>query len=119
VHQHDLGLDMGNWAADWPDGYGFLDQISDGNAISSSDNVNISELNDPTVNTLFTQAGSPSTSAATRTQIWGRIDRQIMSDAAILPGVYATALLYRNPDLTNVYVDPRYSMYDYAVLGLK
>jgi ABC-type transport system substrate-binding protein len=119
VHNHDLGLDMGDWAADWPDGYGFLDQISNGNAIVSSGNVNISELNDPTVNALFAQAGSPSTPAVTRTQIWGRIDRQIMSDAAILPGVYATALLYRNPDLTNVFVDPRYGMYDYAVLGVK
>jgi hypothetical protein len=31
---------------------------------------------------------------------------------------YAKLLLYRNPDLTNVYVQPYYSMYDYAVLGL-
>jgi peptide/nickel transport system substrate-binding protein len=41
-----------------------------------------------------------------------------MSDAAILPGVYAKALLYRNPHLTNVYVHRYYSMYDYASLGL-
>jgi len=119
VHQHDLGINMGNWAADWPDGYGFLDQISNGNAITATDNVNISELNDPVVNNLFSQAGSPSASAAARTSIWGKIDRQIMSDAAFLPEVYASELLYRNPDLTNVYVDPRYGMYNYAVLGVK
>jgi len=42
-----------------------------------------------------------------------------MSDAVILPGVYAKALLYRNPHLTNVYVSRYYSMYDYANLGFK
>jgi hypothetical protein len=36
-----------------------------------------------------------------------------------LPGVYAKALLYRNPHLTNVYVHEYYSMYDDASLGLK
>jgi hypothetical protein len=36
-----------------------------------------------------------------------------------MPEVYGAALLYRNPALTNVYVDARYGTYDYAVLGLK
>lgn len=40
-----------------------------------------------------------------------------MSDAVILPGVYARALLYRSPHLTNVYVHRYYGMYDYASLG--
>jgi hypothetical protein len=31
--------------------------------------------------------------------MWSQIDRQVMSDAAILPGVYAKALLYQNPHL--------------------
>jgi len=44
---------------------------------------------------------------------------QIMKDAAILPGVYAKSLLYRSPSLTNVYVQPYYGMYNYAVLGVK
>jgi hypothetical protein len=33
--------------------------------------------------------------------------------------VYAKVLLYRNPDLTKVYIQPYYGMYNYAVLGLK
>jgi hypothetical protein len=33
--------------------------------------------------------------------------------------VYAKALLYRPPSLTNVYVQNYYGMYNYAVLGLK
>ena len=33
--------------------------------------------------------------------------------------VYAKSLLYRQPDLTNVYVQAYYGMYNYAVLGAK
>jgi hypothetical protein len=33
--------------------------------------------------------------------------------------VYAKALLYRPPSLTNVYVQSYYGMYNYAVLGVK
>jgi len=38
------------------------------------------------------------TDTAARNQIWSQIDRQVMSDAVILPGVYAKSLLYRNPE---------------------
>jgi peptide/nickel transport system substrate-binding protein len=41
VHQHDLGIDFGGWAPDWPDGYGFFDFISNGNAIGAAGNTNI------------------------------------------------------------------------------
>ena len=54
-----------------------------------------------------------------RNSYTSQIDMQIMKDAAFLPIVYAKALLYRGPQLTNVYVQPYYGMYNYAVLGLK
>ena len=57
--------------------------------------------------------------SAARNKIWAQIDRRTMQNAVILPGVYARSLLYRNPDLTNVYVNRYYAMYDYANLGLK
>ncbi len=41
-----------------------------------------------------------------------------MALAAILPISDQLVLLYRNPRLTNVYVDQAYGMYNYAVLGL-
>jgi len=118
VHQHDLGLDMGGWAADWPDGYGFLDEISNGNSIAPSGNTNIEELNDPVVNSLFASAASATITPAQETAIWPKIDMQIMKDAGILPEVYAKSLLYRNPAVTNVYVQDYYGMYNYAVLGV-
>jgi peptide/nickel transport system substrate-binding protein len=118
VHQHDLGLAAGGWAPDWPDGYGFLYYLTAGPAISSAGNTNIEELNDPAVNNLFTKAVATADPAA-RNQIWSQIDRLTMQNAVILPGVYAKSLLYRNPNLTNVYVSRYYAMYDYANLGLK
>ena len=118
VHQHDLGLAAGGWAPDWPDGYGFLYYLTAGPAISSAGNTNIEEQNDPAVNNLFTKAVATADPAA-RNQIWSQIDRLTMQNAVILPGVYAKSLLYRNPDLTNVYVSRYYAMYDYASIGLK
>jgi len=116
VHSHDIGIAAGVWQGDWPNGYGFLDSLSAGNAISPTDNTNIAELDDSVVNNLFVQASSAT--GAARTAIWSRIDRQILKDAAILPGVYAKTVLYRPPALTNVYVQPFYGMYNYAVLGV-
>jgi peptide/nickel transport system substrate-binding protein len=118
VHQHDLGLAINGWAPDWPDGFGFLYNLTAGPAIGPAGNSNIEELNDPVVNNLFAKALATSNTAA-RNAIWPQIDRQVMSDAVILPGVYGRALLYRNPHLTNVYVNQHYADYDYANLGLK
>jgi peptide/nickel transport system substrate-binding protein len=112
-----ISMAMGGWGADWPNGYGFLDELSNGNSIASTGNANISMLNDPTINNLF--KSSNTLSGAARTAVWAQVDEQIMKLAAIVPGVYQKALLYRNPDLTNVYVQTYYGMYNYAVLGLK
>ena len=116
VHAHDIGLAGGGWGADWPDGYGFLDELLNGNAIAPTGNTNISEVNDPVINNLFTQS-SKETGAA-RTAIWSQIDEQAMKDAVILPAVYQKTLLYRNPATTNVYVQAYYGMYNYAVMGV-
>jgi peptide/nickel transport system substrate-binding protein len=70
------------------------------------------------VNSLFTKAVATADPAA-RNQMWSQIDRLTMQNAVIQPGVYARSLLYRNPNLTNIYVNRYYVMYDYANLGLK
>ncbi len=103
-------------AADWPNGYGLLDELVDGNTITSGGNTNISELNDPVVNNLFTKANSRARRAP-GTQSGPQIDQQVMKDAAILPEVYAKTLIYRRPNLTNVYVTDLCGMYNYAALG--
>ncbi len=117
VHQHDLGIDFGGWAPDFPTGYGFFDFITAGHTISPAGNTNIEELNDPVVNNDL-NAMAATNSPAVAASYTGKIDLQVMKDAGILPEVYAKSLLYRDPNLTNVYVQD-YGMYNYAVLGLK
>jgi peptide/nickel transport system substrate-binding protein len=116
--QHQLGISLYGWAADWPDGWGFFYYIVDGKAISPAGNTNLSQLNDPVVNDLITKMAATNDDA-TRNSYTSQIDMQVMKDAAILPGVWAKSLLYRSPSLTNVYVQPYYGMYNYAVLGAK
>ena len=116
VHSHGLGLAAGGWGADWPNGFGFLDELVAGNTIAPTGNTNISEENDPVVNNLFTE--SSKLTGAARTAIWSQIDEQVMKDAVILPMVYQKVLLYRPTNLTNVYVQAYYGMYNYAVLGV-
>src|SRR4029077_13370267 len=118
MHQHNIGIAFGGWAPDWPGGYGVFDFISAGNTIGAAGNTNIEELNDPIVNSDLEKFASV-TNATVRNSYTSQIDKQIMTDAGILPEVYAKSLLYRGPNLTNVYVQPYYGMYNYAVLGLK
>ena len=119
VHAHNLGLMMMAWGADWPTGYGFLDQIVDGDAIKASGNTNLSELNDPKVNNAAQRRHPEHRHRAARTAAWGQIDKQVMADAAIVPLVYRLDLLYRPPTATNVTVTPAYGMYDYLNIGTK
>lgn len=115
VHSHNIGIAMGGWGADWPNGFGFLDSLTAGNTISSTGNSNIAELNDPVVNNLFTK--SSTLTGAARTAVWSQIDEQVMKDAAILPLTYEKTLLYRPTSLTNAYIQAYYGMYNYAVAG--
>ncbi len=118
MDSHNIGIAFGGWAPDWPDGYGFFDFITAGDTISPAGNTNIEQLNDPVVNSDLNKMAS-TTNATQRNSYTAQIDMQVMKDAAILPEVYAKSLLYRSPNLTNVYVQPYYGMYNYAVLGLK
>ena len=115
--QHDLGVMMFGWASDWPEGFGFLQQIVDGRAIKASGNSNLEMENNPQVNSLLDQAAKTNDQSQ-RNQIYGQIDKLVMGDAVIVPLVYANALLYRNPSLTNVYANEAYGMYDFSTLGV-
>lgn len=117
VHQHDLGILMGGWGADWPDGFGFLSQISDGRAIKPAGNSNLQEENNPQLNQLLDKS-TETTDKAGRTALYAQIDKMEMGDAVIVPEVYSKALLYRNPAVTNVFVTEAYGMYDYTQLGV-
>ena len=52
-----------------------------------------------------------------RSQTYAQIDQQMLTDAVVAPEVYAKALDYRNPSLTNVFITPAFGMYDMTQLG--
>jgi peptide/nickel transport system substrate-binding protein len=115
---HNIGLATGGWGADWPDAWGWFDELANGNAIASAGNTNIGLLNDPAVNSDLAKFQSPTTTAAEKLTLANTINTQIMKDAVMLPAVYAKALLFRSPALTNVSVQPYYGMYNYGTLGM-
>ncbi|MEU9441748.1 ABC transporter substrate-binding protein [Streptomyces sp. NPDC048304] len=117
VHQHKLGMMMTAWGADWPTGYGFLDQIIDGSAIKPSGGNNLSELNDPKINAAL-KAAISNTDAAARTKAWGDIDKMVQDNASVVPLVYRKNLLIRPTSATNVTVTQAYlGMYDYLLMS--
>jgi len=118
VHTHNLGLLAGGWGPDWPDAYGWGWALFDSAAIITAGNANIAEEANPAVDSLFKQLEQAATDSA-RVSISQQIDMQVMKDAVLLPATYNKALLYRPPDLANVFVQSYYGMYDYGTLGAK
>jgi peptide/nickel transport system substrate-binding protein len=118
ANSHDIGVAQGGQGFDWPDGYGMMWTFLDGQSITPAGTSNIEQLNDPTINALFAESTTIN-DPAKRNAIFNEIDYLTMKDAVILPNIYGTTLLYRNPALTNVMVSPVYGMYNYLVLGLK
>lgn len=114
---NNLGLMVTGWGADWPDGYGFLQQIVDSRVIrAAGGNTNLN-VKLPTVDQLIDQALA-TTDAASRDPIWAQIDQTVMEGALNLPGVWAKVLLYRPANLTNVYVNEGLGgYYDFTALG--
>jgi peptide/nickel transport system substrate-binding protein len=116
ANANNLGLMVTGWAADWPDGFGFLSQITDSRTIREGGGSTNLSVRDPEVDAMIDQA-LVTTDTAARNTMWAGIDRKVMEDAYSLPGVWAKGLLYRPPNLTNVFVTDGYQMYDYLALG--
>jgi peptide/nickel transport system substrate-binding protein len=108
---------MMGWAADWPDGFGFLSQIVDSRVIRAAGNTNLG-VKDPAVDALIDKAlANPD--LASQQKDWVAVDKKVMEGAWILPGVWGKALQYRNPALTNVGVNNGVQGYDFTLLGKK
>ena len=118
VHSHDLGMMAGGWGPDWPDAYGWGWALFDGKSIVPAGNTNIAELNDPAVNSLFLQLEDGQQRLGPEHHL--RADRHAGDEGrgdpagGLLQGPAVPA-----PDLTNVFVQTYYGMYDYGTLGSK
>ncbi|WP_443060958.1 ABC transporter substrate-binding protein [Streptomyces sp. NBC_00464] len=117
VHANKLGMIMSAWGADWPTGFGFLDQIINGSAIKPSGGNNVQELNDPKINKLLND-GIATTDDAARAKAWANVDRAVAEGATAVPLIYRKNLLLRPVSATNVTITQAYlGMYDYVLMG--
>ncbi|MFI2644880.1 ABC transporter substrate-binding protein [Streptomyces sp. NPDC018610] len=117
TQQQNVGLMMMQWGADWPSGYGFLQQILNGKAISQSGNTNLSQYDNKDVNELLGKAIATQDTAA-RNALYTQIDKKTMDDAVIVPLAYFKVLLARPQNATNVVSTAAFSgQYDYLNIG--
>ncbi|RJL36019.1 ABC transporter substrate-binding protein [Bailinhaonella thermotolerans] len=118
VKKEKIGISFHGWHADWPTGFGFLQQLVDGRTIKAQGNTNVQETDDPKINALFDQVTKTKDTTA-REKIYGQIDRLQMERASTVPYQYSKGLFYRNPQVANVYFNYAYGEYDYANLSLR
>ncbi|MFI1155405.1 ABC transporter substrate-binding protein [Streptomyces sioyaensis] len=117
--KNNVGLMMMQWGADFPTGYGYLQQILHGKAISQSGNSNLSQLDDPAINELLDSAIA-NTDKAAREKAYAEIDKKAMEQAAVVPLTYFKVLMYRSPKATNLVSTSAFSgQYDYLNIGVK
>jgi peptide/nickel transport system substrate-binding protein len=116
VVKNKLGLAVNGWAADWPDGFGFLSQIVDSRVIRETGGSSNTSVRIPEVDQMLDKALTE-LDADKRNQDWGAIDKRVMEEAVIYPGVYSKSLLVRSKNATNIYVTDAYGEYDYLGLG--
>ena len=115
---NNLGLMVYGWAADWNDGFGFLEQIVDSRTIrATGGNSNLSVMI-PDVDKLIDQA-LVEQDVNKRNSIWGAVDKRVMEEAVVLPGLWSAAVTLRGTRLTNVFVNQAFGQYDYTALGLQ
>ncbi len=116
VVKNKLGLVLNGWAADWPDGFGFLSQITDSRVIRETGGSSNTSVRIPEVDKMLDSA-LQELDTDKRNQIWGQIDKKVMEESVIYPGVYSKALLVRSKNATNIFVSDAWGMYDYVGLG--
>ncbi|WP_371662730.1 ABC transporter substrate-binding protein [Streptomyces sp. NBC_00280] len=115
--ENNVGLMMMQWGADWPAGFGFLQQILNGSAIGASGNTNLSQFDDKSVNDLLDKAIGTE-DKTTREGMYAEIDKKTMDAAALVPLTYFKVLLYRPANFTNLVSTAAFSgQYDYLNIG--
>ncbi len=117
VRSKGYGLILSAWSADFPTGHGFFPTLVDGRLILPNGNNNYAELSDAAVNDLIDRARA-TTDPAAGAKLWSQVDAAVMDTAAMLPLTYDKVLNYRNPRLTNVFVNQYYGMWDATALGV-
>jgi peptide/nickel transport system substrate-binding protein len=117
VKSHGLGLVVNSWGADWNDGFGMLSQITDSRVIRNTGGSSNTSVRIPQVDKLLDQA-AVETDVAKKNAIYGQIDKLVMQQAVVYPGVQGKLLLMRSKNATNVFVNQNEgSGYDFLSMG--
>ncbi|MER5864232.1 ABC transporter substrate-binding protein [Kitasatospora sp. NPDC002040] len=111
------GLVVAGWGADYPTGAGYMQPLMDGRFITKTGNSNYPETNDPEVNGWFDQAAAEK-DPAKAADFYKKINHKVVDSAVWLPIVADKALNYRNPRLTNVFVNDAFGEVDFQALGV-
>lgn len=112
-----IGMSLTTWGADFPTGYGYMQDILTPAGISDSGgSYNTSYWTSQTFVDDLNKALASSTPAESKAA-YAAADQYALTQAVIVPLLNTTALMYRPPTTTNVVVDPSYGMYDYTLLG--
>ena len=115
VVKNKLGLALNGWAADWPDGFGFLSQIVDSRVIRETGGSSNTSVRIPEVDQMLDSA-LQELDTDKRNQMWGQIDKRVMEEAVIYPASTprpAGAVEECDQHLRQ----RRWGMYDYLGLG--
>ncbi|MFI6503529.1 ABC transporter substrate-binding protein [Nonomuraea typhae] len=118
VVKEGLGLVINGWGSDWPDGYGFLQQITDSRVIREGGGSSNTSVRIPDVDAMLDKARIEP-DAAKREAMWPEIDKRVMEESVIMPGIWAKSLLVRGKGVTNVLISDGQQMYDYVAMGVQ
>ncbi len=118
VVKNNIGMCANGWGADWNDGFGFLSQIVDSRVIRETGGASNTSVRIPEVDKMLDTA-KVELDEAKRNETWAAIDKRVMEEAVIYPGVYAKSVLMRSKNATNVYVNEAFGYYDYVDMGVK
>ncbi len=118
-NKNNLGLIVNGWGADWNDGFGYLSQIVDSRVIRPEGGSSNCSVMIPEVDKMLDDAIAEPDVKKREATMWSEIDKRVMEEAVILPGVYAAQVTVRGEGVTNVFVNDAFGQYDYTAMGLE
>lgn len=97
VQKQGLGIMAAGWGADFPTLYGFYQNIVNGSTIRDPGTSNYASIDDPTVNKILDDTGTPTTDA-----LGQELNKALMATAQFLPTRFDKTLWFRSKRMTNV-----------------
>ncbi|MGW7517635.1 ABC transporter substrate-binding protein [Streptomyces sp. NPDC054796] len=119
VKKKNYGIIIMGWGPDFASGQGYMMPLVHSKYILPNGNNNYSELKDPEIDKMFSEAIAAETPEEAA-GIYSEINKKVSEHAVYLPFVFEKNIKWRSSRLTNVYTTTNNNgFYDYASLGVK